>query len=381
MKIVVMGYGRVGAQLVRLLNPQKHEIVVIDKDRQVFEDFPFEGLVTTVVGNGIDVGVLREAGAEKADVFFAVSRDENANLMAAQIAGKIFKIPKTVAMIYDPGVEGRYYEGVTDTFCVTVDGARGLMERLPREKEPTRLREIPPASLHPKVPAEVRTRTPSELGYVVIVGGGNVGYYLAKELLSIGYEVCVIEKDLHRSEELAVELDCAVVHGNGSAYSVLEKAGASRAQVLAAVTRHDQDNLISCQLAKNHFQVKKTIARVTNPRNEALLAELGVDATASSTSLIISEIERSLPFSRIKKLFTLQPGVVINEYALPKDSPAVGKSLKDLVLPKNCNIISIQRGKELLIPRGETVLQSDDEVIAIVYSEEQPRLSKILLGE
>jgi len=381
MKIVVMGYGRVGAQLVRLLNPQKHEIVVIDKDRQVFEDFPFEGLVTTVVGNGIDVGVLREAGAEKADVFFAVSRDENANLMAAQIAGKIFKIPKTVAMIYDPGVEGRYYEGVTDTFCVTVDGARGLMERLPREKEPTRLREIPPASLHPKVPAEVRTRTPSELGYVVIVGGGNVGYYLAKELLSIGYEVCVIEKDLHRSEELAVELDCAVVHGNGSAYSVLEKAGASRAQVLAAVTRHDQDNLISCQLAKNHFQVKKTIARVTNPRNEALLAELGVDATASSTSLIISEIERSLPFSRIKKLFTLQPGVVINEYALPKDSPAVGKSLKDLVLPKNCNIISIQRGKELLIPRGETVLQSDDEVIAIVYSEEQPQLSKILLGE
>lgn len=376
-----MGYGRVGSQLVRLLNPQKHEIVVIDKDRQVFEDFPFAGLVTTVVGNGIDVGVLREAGAENADVFFAVSRDENANLMAAQIAGKIFKILKTVAMVYDPGVEGRYYEGVTDIFCVTVNGARGLMERLPREKEPTRLRQAPPATPRPKVSTETRACPPSELGYVIVIGGGTVGYYLAKELLSMGYEVCVIEKDLHRSEELEIELDCAVIHGDGSTYTILEKAGASRAQVLASVTRHDQDNLIACQLAKNHFQVKKTIARVTNPKNEAVLTELGVDITASSTSLIISEIERSLPFSRIKKLFSLQPGVVMNEYALPKDSPAVGKSLKDLVLPKNCNIISIQRGKELLIPRGETVLQPDDEVIAIVHSGEQALLNSILMGK
>ncbi|MBI3933852.1 MAG: NAD-binding protein, partial [Acidobacteria bacterium] len=102
MKIIVVGYGRVGTQVVRLLRGQDHSIVVIDKNRDALEKAVEDAQVKVLIGDSTDPDMLRKAGAEEADVLLALTREENTNLMAAQIARVAFRVPKAIAMIYDP---------------------------------------------------------------------------------------------------------------------------------------------------------------------------------------------------------------------------------------------------------------------------------------
>ena len=110
MKIIVIGYGRVGRQFVSRLDTDVHELVVIDKESQILEKFERDSKVRTLSGNATDEDLLREAGAEEADVLLALTRDENTNLMVAQIAKVIFNVPKVLAIIYDPDREASFHE-------------------------------------------------------------------------------------------------------------------------------------------------------------------------------------------------------------------------------------------------------------------------------
>ena len=130
--------------------------------------------------------------------------------------------------------------------------------------------------------------------YIIIVGGGKVGYYIAKTLLEEGKEVMVIEEKPDKCIRLSEELGVNVIEGDGSYVHFLDQAGAERADVLIAVTGEDEDNLIICQVAKLKFGVKRTIARLNNPKNGKIFHKLGIDATVSSTELILSKIEQEI---------------------------------------------------------------------------------------
>lgn len=201
----------------------------------------------------------------------------------------------------------------------------------------------------------------------IIVGGGKVGYYLAKTLLERYYEVSVIEKDKLTCHYLANTLDVTVVHGDGSTSRVLKRAGAERCDSIIAVTGEDEVNLIVCQMAKRVFGVKKTISKVNNPKNVETVKALGADIAISGTDNIIKQMEREVDNSRIKELITINEKAAVFEVIIPEDYVYDGKNIADIKLPDSCNIISITRGNDFIIPRGRTKLLSND-ILLIVSS-------------
>jgi len=380
MKIVVIGYGRVGSRTVSSLLDRGHHITIVDKEAsRLGRASQFEG-VELVQGNGIDVDVQREAGIGDADILLAVTRDDNVNLMAAQVARTHYHVPRAIARVYEPShAEATQEDPQLIVVCPTllavtmivdqVDiAANGpLPDRLPPEAPPVRHRQI--------------DSTADDSKYIIIAGGGKVGVNLARELYESGHEVAVIEREPARAVALSSKLDCQVFAGDSSTHDVLDSAGASRARVFVAATGSDQDNLIACQVAKKVFGVAKTIARASNPKNEEVMARLGVDSTVSSTSIIQQVIERELPTVRIKTLLSLQAGAFqILEYPLDGASPATGHSLREVNLPTESNIIAVLRGNKLVVPRGETKLEDGDVVVALVNTDEESQLRLALLG-
>src|SRR5918911_1406679 len=142
--------------------------------------------------------------------------------------------------------------------------------------------------------------------YIVVVGAGKVGYHLTRSLMTEGQEVLVIEKNPEKVERLMTELGATAIQGDGAEVATLEEAGAGRADVIAAVTGHDEDNLIIAQVAKKRFNVPRTVARINNPRNEFIFSTLGIDATVSATQVILSVIQQEIPEHPFVHLLTLQ---------------------------------------------------------------------------
>src|SRR5437588_2342695 len=164
--------------------------------------------------------------------------------------------------------------------------------------------------------------------YIIIGGGGDVGYYLTKSLLSQGHEVLLLEKGSARYQTLSEELGQSVVRGDACEARTMEEAGVRRADVVIAVTGEDEDNLVICQMAKKRFNVTRTIARLNNPKHELLFQKLGIDVTVSPTKAILSLIESELPGPHFVLLLTLKKaGLDIVEMTIPALSPVAGKQL------------------------------------------------------
>jgi len=218
--------------------------------------------------------------------------------------------------------------------------------------------------------------------YVVVVGGGQVGYYLTKTLLSKGYEVTLVDWNFNKTELLRQELGDAVIFASGSSIDGLEKAGCERADVIVAVTGDDEDNLVVCQLGKRYFKVPKAIARINNPKNEHVFRELGVGTTISGTTSITEAIERYVAKQKITTLLTFDHDeMALVEAELHEKSPVAYKAIKDLELPYECLIALILRGRNVIFAKGDTVLEPKDLVIAISTMGEQEKLTRILLGD
>jgi trk system potassium uptake protein TrkA len=213
--------------------------------------------------------------------------------------------------------------------------------------------------------------------YIIIGGGGEVGYYLARNLLSQGHEVLLMEKNIARYQSLREELGQSIFKGDACEVRVLDEAGARRADVVIAVTGEDEDNLVICQVAKKRFNVARTIARLNNPRNEILFQKLGIDVTVSPTKSILSLIESELPGRRFVMLMTLKrAGLEIVELNIPPISPIIGKKLSQINLPRRCNLALIIRDQEPIFPTGDTELPENDDVYALVTSEGEEELRR-----
>jgi trk system potassium uptake protein TrkA len=213
--------------------------------------------------------------------------------------------------------------------------------------------------------------------YIIVGGGGDVGYYLTQNLLSQGHEVLMLEKNGARAQTLGEELGQAILKGDACEARTMEEAGVRRADVVIAVTGEDEDNLVICQMAKKRFNVARTIARLNNPKHEVLFQRLGIDVTVSPTKAILSLIESELPGPHFVLLLTLKKaGLDIVEMQIPDLSPVVGKQLNQINLPRKCTLALIIRGEEQVFPNGETILMANDDVFALVNHEGEAELRR-----
>jgi trk system potassium uptake protein TrkA len=216
--------------------------------------------------------------------------------------------------------------------------------------------------------------------FVLVVGGGKVGYYLSKELIESGHEVVLMERDRARAAQTADELGSIVVPHDGCEGKYLGEAGSNRADIVAAVTGDDEDNLVICQMAKHHFDVPKTIARVNNPKNEELFRHLGVDEIISPTRMALGSIEQDIPVHELLHLAALDNELEIIEAQLQADSPAVGRTPADLDIPEACSLSAVARSCKNIPLKPDTVLQEGDKVIAIGRADCERLLHEQLIG-
>lgn len=218
--------------------------------------------------------------------------------------------------------------------------------------------------------------------YIIIVGGGKVGYYLTKTLVNEGNnEILLVEKNARKVATYGERFGAVVLAGDGAESSTLESAGAARADVVIAVTGDDEDNLVICQTARRMFDVPRTIARVNNPKNEEIFKKLGIDVTVSATNLILNIIEQEIPARGLVHLMTLKHAqMAIVEASVEEGAEAVGKPISSIQFPPNVVISAVLRDGSMLIPNGDTVLLPRDEVIALSSRESESALRQMLVG-
>lgn len=218
--------------------------------------------------------------------------------------------------------------------------------------------------------------------YIMVIGGGQLGYFLAKGLLGEGHEVLVIEKDAAICEKISREMGSVCLRGDGCETSTLAQTGTGRADMFIAVTGDDEDNLIACQVAKHRFKVPYTIARVRNPENEVLFKKLGIDVTVSSTRIILEHIEREVPSHPLAHLLTIQDrGLEIVEVKIPDDATTVGKAVKELPLPEEAVLsLIIRRQRKPIVPTASTAIEAGDQIIAVTPADTEDALRAALIG-
>jgi len=216
---------------------------------------------------------------------------------------------------------------------------------------------------------------------IIIVGGGNVGYHLAERLSNNNY-IVLIEKEIDVGKKLAGSRNILVIQGDGCNPNVLKQAGVSKTDVVAAVTGNDVDNLVICQIAKDVFKVKRTVAKVNEPKNEKIFYQLGVDVAIDSTSIIAKVIEDEVSWEDIITLFTFKKGnLSVVRVDLPENSPAINIPLNEIDVPGDSVIVGVIRDGDIIIPKGNFILKVKDEVIAITKVENESSLFRALVGE
>src|SRR2546430_1553848 len=203
--------------------------------------------------------------------------------------------------------------------------------------------------------------------YVLIVGGGKVGWNLARELIDKGEEVTLIESDRRRYLVIEQELEHAVQYGDATELWVLERAGIQRADLVIAVTGDDEDNMLVCQVAKEKYLVERIIARVNNPRNLQHFKLLGIQPAVSATDLILRLIEHEVPEYGLVQLLALEEEhLEIIELEVNDGSPAAGRRGQDITIPDGSLVISVLRGGAGFVPKADSVIESGDQVLLIL---------------
>lgn len=216
---------------------------------------------------------------------------------------------------------------------------------------------------------------------VIIVGGGQVGAYLASLLLERGHDIKIIDQRDVRIPILKRDLpeDC-VIHGSGTDTKVLEAAGIRKANVVAAVTGSDETNLVVATLSRLEYGVRRVVGRVNNPKNAWLFTPMmGVDASLNQADLMARLVAEEMTMGDMMTLLTLNGGQYsLVERVVDPSSAVAGKALRDIKLPVECVLMAVLRGEKLVLPHGDTVLQPNDKVVAISHISRFQELADIL---
>ena len=203
--------------------------------------------------------------------------------------------------------------------------------------------------------------------YVIICGGGKVGWNLGRELIEKGHEVTLLEGDRRRYLVIEEELEHAVQYGDATELWILERAGIQRADLVIAVTGDDEDNMLICQVAREKYLCDRVIARVNNPRNLEHFKLLGVQPVVSATDLILRLIEHEVPQYGLVHLLDLrEESLEIIEIEVTPGAPAASKRVDEIAVPDGSLIISVLRGGEGFVPKQDTVIEAGDEVLLVL---------------
>jgi trk system potassium uptake protein TrkA len=217
---------------------------------------------------------------------------------------------------------------------------------------------------------------------VAIAGAGNVGTFIANDLAGTGHEVLLIEQNENVVSRLATEDHVEVVVADACEVTSLRSLAIDQCEVVVAATGDDEDNLVISLLAKQEFGVPRVIARVNHPKNEWLFNEnWGVDLAVSTPHLITALVEEAVSVGRLVRILQFERGTVrLVEVTLAPDAPVIDQAIKDLDIPRDATIVAVLRSEHVVMPRGDTVFESGDEVLAMVTADSEEDVRRILTG-
>ena len=442
--VIVVGCGRVGSGLAISLSAEGHSVAILDKSAKAFRRLKeWDG--PCIVGSGFDRDDLEKAGALEADALAAVTSGDNTNILTVRIARETYKIPNVVARIYDPRRAEIYQRlGIPTVATVTwtidqvrrrllpdedvgdwsdATGRLTLIDRsLPESwagrplseiEQPGRLslvsvtrsgvprldaRELVGQEgdvLHIAVLDDAlrqfdehagphrRPRQDGATVKVAIAGAGSVGTAIASDLHANGHEVLLFEQDPELVERLRPTLDITWVAADACEVSSLDRAGLATVDVVVAATGDDEDNLVISLLAKQEFAVPRVVARVNHPKNQWLFNESwGVDVSVSTPQLLTALVEEAVSVGSLVRLLQFKGGVAhLVEITLAEDSPANDTAIADLAFPRDAVVVAVVRADRLVVPRGDTTLQSGDEVLVLVTADAEDAVHALFIAE
>ncbi len=217
---------------------------------------------------------------------------------------------------------------------------------------------------------------------VAIAGAGKVGTAIASDLYEAGHEVLVIESDADLVAKLRESIPITWLEGDACEVSTLRRAGLESADVMVAATGDDEDNLVVSLLAKMEFAVPRVVARVNHPKNRWLFNETwGVDVSVSTPHILTALVEEAVSVGSLVRLVQFEGGGAhLVEVTLAEDSPARGKPLAELPVPREASVVAVVRGRRVVIPRGDTVMTTGDEVVVLVTGESEDQVKKLFVG-
>jgi trk system potassium uptake protein len=217
---------------------------------------------------------------------------------------------------------------------------------------------------------------------VAIAGAGNVGWFIARELVGNGHDVLLLEKVPEVASRLDKVTGIDLRVADACEVNSLRDAKVDTCDVMVAATGDDEDNLVISLLSKQEFAVPRVIARVNHPKNHWLFNEAwGVDLSVSTPHLITALVDEAVSVGRLVRLFQLEGGQVrLVEVTLADDAPVSGQAIRDLQVPRDATLVAIVRDDHVLFARGDTVLYPGDEVLALVTTESEESVRRLLTG-
>ncbi len=217
--------------------------------------------------------------------------------------------------------------------------------------------------------------------FVVIAGGGRTGAQLASLLVNLNHRVHLVEQRTDVLDRIHHELPTEVIYqGDPTNPQVLETAGIREAQVMAACTTSDADNLVLCYMARERYGVARTIARINNPRSAWFFdAKFHVDVALNQADLMAKLIAEEMSLGDMMTLLKLRKGAValVEEKIVP-GAEADGQLVRDLKLPEDCTLAAVIRKDDVYAVRGDTLLKAGDEVLAVINTDQREALARLL---
>ena len=206
--------------------------------------------------------------------------------------------------------------------------------------------------------------------YIIVIGAGNLGYYLAHLLLEENHECVVIDKDAKRCDKISHDLDIVAINGDATDPKVMEKVDIKESDAVVALTGQDETNMVICLLAKD-MGAKQVAARISRiDYNEQVLKKLGIDVVIHPEAAAAGYIEELITKPEVLDLAFLSRGnAEIMEIQIQKGSKLDGKKVKEIENPEGSALIGFYDGGELVIPKPESKLKAGMKVLIIAKRE------------
>ncbi|NMG82691.1 MAG: Trk system potassium transporter TrkA [Methanosarcinales archaeon] len=439
MRIIIIGAGEAGYHIAQNLS-KKNDVVVIEKQKDVYE-LVEELDVQSIHGNGADINVLQSAGVADTGLLVAVTGVDEINILACMAAKLLSKNIKTIARVSSPDyinkpVDSREQLGMDAMICPElslaheiakvilvpcavniedlVGGKVEMMEFEAKNNSITgkKLKDgrLPDCCIITGIfrggklliPHGEDVIQPDDKVFVVgkteaidtmrasfgklknkdekilIVGGGNVGYYLLKELTKANHNITLIETSKKRCSELA-ELfpNVLVINGDGTDLKLLKEENLSAMTAVVAVTNKDEKNLL-CSLLAKELGARKVISRADHPEYATLFEMVGIDMAINPLIATVNEVAKFTMRIGVEDLINLEGEKAnIIELTAKKGSKIINKQLSDVNFPRNAIISAIVKDNDVIVPSGKHTIEPGDKVVIFSLPDAIEKVEKL----